>query len=152
MGIVVFFIIIIVVLLVLYFVLSAKKRKAYNADLKTDSIQFGVNKSLKEVNDSLRMAANQLGASVERVQNNDPLGGFDQSAAIEVVLSGAKGMLSQQSWAVQVYVYDLGTSCKVELIALGDSAMSRLAYGSRDFNVNLSASISKRDQIASMLS
>lgn len=152
MGLLVILIIIIFVLLGLYFLLSAKKRKAYNEGLKSDSIQFGVNKSLREVNDSLRIAANQLGASVERLENNDPLGGFDQSAAIEVVLSGAKGALSQQSWAVQVYVYDLGTSCKVELIALGDSTMSRLAYGSRDFNVNLPTSISKRDQIARMLS
>lgn len=122
------------------------------AGMKQDAISFKVSKDLREVTNLLRNIANQLSASVDRITNDDPLGGFDQPTDLEVVLQGKKGFLSTQEWAVQVYVTDLGNACNIDLVALGDSSFNRFMYGTRNYNIQLSASIKKRDEIASMLS
>ena len=120
--------------------------------LQTNSITFTVSKDLRGVNNTLRQIASQLDAEVERIVNDDPLGGFDSNSDIEVVLSGKKGLFNPQYWAVQVFVDDLGNSCNVELVALGNSTKDRILYGTANANMKMSLSVSKRDEIAAMLS
>ncbi len=99
--------------------------------MKTESIQFDTRKDLNQIADVLRSA----GGQIEKIQG-DPLGGFGASKQdIEVVISGEerKGLLKLVAgyWAVQVYVLDQGTSRHVELIALGESTMSKIMAGAK---------------------
>lgn len=102
--------------------------------MKTESMELMTEKTLQEITDILRQAAEKFNASIAQI-DKDPLSEFDQSADIEVVLRGKTGLLgafksprpgaANNIWAVQVYVTETGDARHIELIALGESSLSR---------------------------
>ena len=87
--------------------------------MKTESIQFDTRKDLNQIADVLRSA----GGQIEKIQG-DPLGrlGAERRGLLKLVAG---------YWAVQVYVLDQGSSRHVELIALGESTMSKIMAGAK---------------------
>lgn len=138
------------------------------AQTKTDSITFKTQKTLGQLADALRQAAQQLKASdLIKIEDDDPLAGIGQDADqpdIAVALSGKVGFAgglkhfragaANNIWGVQVYVYDLGNERAVELVALGQSVFTD-AWRGRGWNgagvLNLGASKEKRDQLVQMM-
>ena len=126
------------------------------AKLQTESAEFKTQKSLQELTQILRRAANQLDAQVQAIRDDDPLGGFDLQPNLAVALSGKIGFLgglkhfrngsAHDTWGVQVYVYDKGVERQVELIAVGETGMFR-ELGA----LNLAASKERLETILSML-
>lgn len=132
--------------------------------MKTDSIQFDTRKDLNQIANVLRAT----GGQIEKI-NDDALGGLGTSSAdIEVVISGEerKGLFKAVAgyWAVQVYVTDQGAARHVELIALGESTMTKIMSGVKYGSNVLAAALSQerffemkfskihRDEIARALS
>lgn len=125
--------------------------------MKTDSVSFSTTQSVDWIADTLRMLANQLNASVDRIAQ-DNFGGYGTAPGeIEVVMWGHVGLIgglkhfrpgsANNDWGVQVYVFDQGSRRDIELVALGESAWTISSVGV----LNLGASKEKRDIIAQAL-
>lgn len=117
--------------------------------MKTDSIQFDTRKDLNQIANVLRAT----GGQIEKI-NNDALGGLGTSSAdIEVVISGEerKGLFNSVAgyWAVQVYVIDQGAARHVELIALGESTMTKIMSGAK-YGSNVMAAALSRERFFEM--
>lgn len=130
------------------------------ARMKTDSVEFSTRRTVQEIANLLRQAAGETKASIEKIGANDPLGGFDKAAEIEVVLSGQVGFFggmkhfrpgaANNIWAVQAYVTDTGDSRHIELIALGEGPFTGgLSNGAGV--LNLGSSKEKREKIEALL-
>lgn len=90
-------------------------------------MEFITDRNLQEVNQALRSWATNNSCKVERIINDDPLGGFDERGGIEVRLVGMTRIM-EKIWAVAVYVYDQGDSCRVNLDALRVYNGCRISY------------------------
>ena len=101
-------------------------------------------KSVQELADQIKRIAGELGANVEKIED-DPLGKYGDSSEIAVVLSGKNRDLIGSSWAVQIYVGDAGDRRNILLIALSDKASGY--YG----GIKISESRAKCELIASRL-
>lgn len=130
------------------------------AEILTDSITLSTTKSLSEIANIIRNAANKLGANIEKIGNNDPLAQFDdRKADIEVELVGAWSALSWSEkrkytrlncandiWVVQIYVTDFGDKRGIEMVSLGSK--TNLLYSE---GIHTELSRAYRDKIADML-
>ncbi len=115
--------------------------------LKTESMVFKTQKSLQELTELLRQAANQTKARVENVRNDDPLGMYDEQPVLSVVLSRRLGTFLNLKyfagspdlvWAVQVYVYEMNTEREVRLVALGSTLGETILSQGRGFHLRAS--------------
>ena len=138
--------------------------------MKTDAIEFDTQKTVQQITSVLR----SVKCTMERLED-DPLAGIDgePSPVIAVLMAGKASFADalkhpgsgKSEWGVQVYVYDLGNKCHVEMVALGESGMKQAfraygATGGRLFSgyaslanayFNIHHSKDYRDQIAQML-
>jgi hypothetical protein len=133
------------------------------ANIKTEQVEFKTQKSVQQISNVLRQAADQLKANIEKIIDDDPLGGFDDDlpSAIAVVFSGRLSMIgglkhfrpgsANNIWGVQVYVYDTKDEREVVLIALGQGVLANGLNSNGSGILNLGASKEKRDAIANML-
>ena len=127
--------------------------------MNADAVELTSQLSLQQIVNGLRQAANDLRADVEEVES-DALDKFSASPDVQVVFSGAVGFLgglkhfrpgsANNSWAVQVYVTDLGSQRHIELIALGESVFAG-GLGNGMGVLNMGASIEKRDALANYI-
>lgn len=123
-------------------------------DLKTDSIQFASKASVRDLGVKLQQICANLKASTQRLQIDDAFG-VTENPDIGVLAQGRKFM--GNPWAVQIYVYDRGNDRLVELIALGDSGLTKFAAGmasDKQFlrqSPSLGTSKKMRDEIANAL-
>ena len=93
--------------------------------IKTDSIEFATQRSLKDLTNALRRAISTTKAQVDRLEaDDDPLGNDDVQPQVAVLLSGRSLMIGTRMWGVQVYLYDFGDRRFGELVALGESFLS----------------------------
>lgn len=93
--------------------------------IKTDSIEFATQRSLKDLTNALRRAISTTKAQVDRLEaGDDPLGNDDVQPQVAVLLSGRSLMIGTRMWGVQVYLYDFGDRRFGELVALGESFLS----------------------------
>ena len=77
--------------------------------IKTDSIEFATQRSLKDLTNALRRAISTTKAQVDRLEaGDDPLGNDDVQPQVAVLLSGRSLMIGTRMWGVQVYLYDFG--------------------------------------------
>lgn len=91
--------------------------------IKTDSVQFTTQRSLKELNALLRRAVNATKAQVEKL-DDDPMDAADGESvapSLAVLLSGSNFMGGSRLWGVQVFFYEFGDRRIVELVAVGES-------------------------------
>lgn len=116
--------------------------------MKTDSVSFKTSKSLQEVSNIIRNAASSMKAEITRL-DDDPLASPGQGPDIAVGLSGSNILgFGARGWGMHVYVTDLGSSCAVELIALGDGVMQKMSGGAF-FDMRIGKR--HRDKLANML-
>lgn len=123
---------------------------------KTETAEFKTKKSLRDITQIIRQMASQFKANVQPLNDDDPLGGFDEHADLEVVLSGNIGYFeaykhfrmgaANDIWAVQVYVTDMGDQRDVQLIAMGESNL--LGYAGA---LNLGASRDRMEKLINAL-
>ncbi len=101
--------------------------------LKSESAKFKSSKSVKELTQLLRSAQGELQAQIDRIEDDDPLAGDDEKAALAVLFEGnvgrfeeikyGRGGASFDLWAVQVFIYELGVERVIELVALGEQGL-----------------------------
>ena len=135
---------IVVIIWILMYLTSGKINR------KSDSRTVRLKKSVQEVADLLRQVSGELGANVDKIED-DPFGKFGSSEDLAVVLSGEERGLSRDIWAVHVYVTATSDGCDVELIALGEglsAGYSGIYYSGR---IKLASSKKRRDIIAARL-
>jgi hypothetical protein len=85
--------------------------------------------SLREARDVVQAVFAQLRAEVEPIAiTSTPLDALDAGADVAVV--GRRSTITHV-WAVQVYLYALGSSCGVELVASGESGFHRAIRAAR---------------------
>lgn len=119
--------------------------------MKADTIEFSSRASVQDISVKLDRICLNLDADVYKLEINDP---FNVSIPpdIAVVAQGHKAF--QGAWAVEICVYDRGNDRIVELVALGDSMMTKAMFGMaqrRDMmaaSPNLGLSKKIRNQIA----
>lgn len=118
--------------------------------MKTSEITLRTTRSVADLGRALQTAfANARAESIDPIQSGSgALSSFDDRADIEVV--GHGGSLLGGMWAVQVYVHDQGDFREVQLVAIGDSGLSRAWHGARN-TASLSLSTKKRDLVADAL-
>ncbi|MFH6675010.1 hypothetical protein [Streptococcus suis] len=107
---------------------------------------------------STRLSVEAIGVTLQEIcgewktvpeqitSNSGALARFDDSADIQIVISNKAGMFTSSIYGVQVYVDDLGDKREVQLVALGNSGLSKILYGSQV--VKMSESLKRRDMIA----
>ncbi|HEL1886991.1 TPA: hypothetical protein TX923_001433 [Streptococcus suis] len=107
---------------------------------------------------STRLSVEAIGVTLQEIcgewktvpeqitSNSGALARFDDSADIQIVISNKAGLLTSSIYGVQVYVDDLGDKREVQLVALGNSGLSKILYGSQV--VKMSESLKRRDMIA----
>lgn len=88
---------------------------------KNKNITFMSSQNVQSIANQLRKVAAELGAQVEKIEDNDPLGNQGAQEDIAVVLSGGNKGMGFKPWAVQVYVQNAGDKSRVELVALSSS-------------------------------
>ena len=117
--------------------------------MKTDAINFNTTKSVQEVVNIIRNAASSMKAEITKL-DEDPFGNIGGYVpAIAVGLSGSNILgFGPRGWGMHVYVTDLGSSCEIELIALGDGVMQKMS-GRAFFDLGLGKR--HRDKLANML-
>lgn len=117
--------------------------------MKQNILRFESTLPTPQIGMNLNQAYGRLRASVESIQaSSNPLETFGQNPEISVVGSG-KSLLGG-SWAVQAFVTDTGPVRQIELIALGDSAGSRVFNGAKN-TLSLGKSNEKLSEIVSDL-
>lgn len=123
-------------------------------DGRDDALEFYTAKSLEEIAQEIRVAANNLRATVGQIQDsNDPLSFNNSRADLEVYLEGTNFMGSfagGKYWLVQIYVQDEGEKRHVIMLAVGDKSLARFIKGGRNAT-SLNDGIKKRDLIAARL-
>jgi hypothetical protein len=91
--------------------------------LRTKTVALETRLSLLEAGEVVDAAFATMKARVETIAAVfDPLGRLGGAADVAVV--GRRSMITT-AWAVQVYLYELGTWCGVELVALGEGGAVR---------------------------
>lgn len=107
---------------------------------------------------STRLSVEAIGVTLQEIcgewktvpeqitSNSGALARFDDSAEIQIVISNKAGLFTSSIYGVQVYVDDLGDKREVQLVALGNSGLSKFLYGSQV--VKMSESLKRRDMIA----
>ncbi|CYU33450.1 hypothetical protein [Streptococcus suis] len=107
---------------------------------------------------STRLSVEAIGVTLQEIcgewkttpeqitSNSGALARFDDSADIQIVISNKAGLFTSSIYGVQVYVDDLGDKREVQLVALGNSGLSKILYGSQV--VKMSESLKRRDMIA----
>lgn len=107
---------------------------------------------------STRLSVEAIGVTLQEIcgewktvpeqitSNSGALARFDDSADIQIVISSKAGLFTSSIYGVQVYVDDLGDKREVQLVALGNSGLSKILYGSQV--VKMSESLKRRDMIA----
>ncbi|HGA1121533.1 hypothetical protein [Streptococcus suis] len=107
---------------------------------------------------STRLSVEAIGVTLQEIcgewktvpeqitSNSGALARFDDSADIQIVISSKAGLFTSSIYGVQVYVDDLGDKREVQLVALGNSGLSKILYGSQV--VKMSESLKRRDIIA----
>ena len=101
-------------------------------------------KSTQELADQIKRIAGELGANIDRIQD-DPLGQYGTTCEIAVVLSAKNRDVIGSNWAVQIYIADAGDVRNIELVALSEQAGAY--YG----GIKISESRAKSEIIASRL-
>jgi len=136
--------------------------------MKTDAIEFDTQQDVNQIVNVLRSQKCQI----EKV-DEDPFDSADGSIqpVIAVLLYGKASFADafkhfgagKSEWAVQIYVYDLGTKRHIVMIALGESGMKQAftAYGATGGRggytsmanqyFNIRHSRGHRDEIAQLL-
>ncbi|MCI9023462.1 MAG: hypothetical protein HFG92_03310 [Dorea sp.] len=135
---------IVVIIWILVYLTSGKINR------KSDSMTIHLKKSVQEVADLLRQVSGELGANVDKVED-DPFGKFGSSEDLAVVLSGEERGLSRDIWAVHVYVTTASNGCDVELIALGEGLSAGYSGTYYSGRIKLASSKKRRDIIAARL-
>jgi hypothetical protein len=93
----------------------------------------------------VRAAFARMKAHVEAIEAPpDPLGGVADLAVVGSRSSVVHG------WAVQVYLYDLGDTCGVELVAVGEAGLARAVRGLRRA-ASLTRSVHQMDELVADL-
>ncbi|MBR3184870.1 MAG: hypothetical protein IKF48_01910 [Oscillospiraceae bacterium] len=88
--------------------------------IKTDTVEFTTQRSLKDLTAALRRAVNATKAQVEQLED-DPLEMVDDiKPQVAVLLSGSNFMGGSRMWGVQVILYDLGDRRAAQLVAIGE--------------------------------
>ncbi|MCH1564617.1 hypothetical protein [Streptococcus suis] len=107
---------------------------------------------------STRLSVEAIGVTLQEIcgewktvpeqitSNSGALARFDDSADIQIVISNKAGLFTSSIYGVQVYVDDLGDKREVQLVALGNSGLSKILYGSQV--VKMSESLKRCDMIA----
>lgn len=88
--------------------------------IKTDTVEFTTQRSLRDLTAALRRAIDATKAQVEQLED-DPLEMMDDiKPQVAVLLSGSNFMGGSRMWGVQVILYDLGDRRAAQLVAIGE--------------------------------
>ena len=88
--------------------------------IKTDTVEFTTQRSLRDLTEALRRAVSATKAQVEQLED-DPLEMADDiKPQVAVLLSGSNFMGGSRMWGVQVILYDLGDRRAAQLVAIGE--------------------------------
>lgn len=117
---------------------------------KVDSRTVRTSKNIQEVVQVIRQAAQEMRASVDKLED-DPLGKFEAQDDLAVVLYGEERGLSRDMWAVQVYARENGNGCEVELVAVGEGLSAGYTMSVYTGRIVLKSSRKRRDLLASRL-
>lgn len=117
---------------------------------KSDSRTVRTDRSIEEVANILRQAAQEMRASVDKLED-DPLGKFGVQDDLAVVLYGEERGLSRDMWAVQVYARKNENGCEVELVAMGEGLSAGYTMSVYTGRILLKSSRKRRDLLASRL-
>ena len=88
--------------------------------IKTDTVEFTTQRSLRDLTAALRRAIDATKAQVEQLED-DPLEMMDDiKPQVAVLLSGSNFMGGSRMWGVQVILYDFGNRRAAQLVAIGE--------------------------------
>jgi len=116
--------------------------------VRTKTVALETQLSLREAGHLVTVAFATMKARVEAIEaTSDLLDRLDGVADIAVV--GRRSMV-MNVWAVQVYLYELGTSCGVELVASGETGLVWALRGART-TASFTKSVRKMDSLVTAL-
>ncbi|HEM3503088.1 TPA: hypothetical protein U1B20_001398 [Streptococcus suis] len=116
-------------------------------EIKGEDTILSTRLSVEAIGVTLQEICGEWKTVPEQITNNSgALARFDDSADIQIVISNKVGLFTSSIYGVQVYVDDLGDKREVQLVALGNSGLSKILYGSQV--VKMSESLKRRDMIA----
>lgn len=102
--------------------------------VKTENATFVTQKTANEIKQILRELADDFGAEVEKITDDDPLSSPAENEVLAILLSGRVGLFSGMKhfrpggyydlWGVQVYVFENGVDREIETIAIGERNLS----------------------------
>ncbi|MCK3925574.1 hypothetical protein HO637_10225 [Streptococcus suis] len=116
-------------------------------EIKGEDTILSTRLSVEAIGVTLQEICGEWKTTPEQITSNSgALARFDDSADIQIVISNKAGLFTSSIYGVQVYVDDLGDKREVQLVALGNSGLSKILYGSQV--VKMSESLKRRDMIA----
>jgi hypothetical protein len=116
--------------------------------MKTTRVALDTELSIRDAANVVNAVFAKLRADVAGIHtSSNPLDQLDGVADIAVV--GQRATMTSM-WAVQVYLYDMGDTCGVELVALGEGALTRAFRGFRN-TASLTRSAQKLDLLVAAL-
>ncbi|HEL1602243.1 TPA: hypothetical protein TXL59_000531 [Streptococcus suis] len=116
-------------------------------EIKGEDTILSTRLSVEAIGVTLQEICGEWKTTPEQITSNSgALARFDDSADIQIVISSKAGLFTSSIYGVQVYVDDLGDKREVQLVALGNSGLSKILYGSQV--VKMSESLKRRDMIA----
>ncbi|HEM5148572.1 TPA: hypothetical protein U1262_001881 [Streptococcus suis] len=116
-------------------------------EIKGEDTILSTRLSVEAIGVTLQEICGEWKTAPEQITSNSgALARFDDSADIQIVISSKAGLFTSSIYGVQVYVDDLGDKREVQLVALGNSGLSKILYGSQV--VKMSESLKRRDMIA----
>jgi len=116
--------------------------------VKTKSMALESQMSLREAANIVNAGFAKMKAQVEAIEaSSNPLDQLDGEADIAVVGRRATMM---NLWAVQVYLFDMGEKCGIEMVALGEGGFTRAMHGPRN-TVSLTKSVQKMESLVADL-
>ncbi|MBY4966531.1 hypothetical protein FAJ35_07360 [Streptococcus suis] len=116
-------------------------------EIKGEDTILSTRLSVEAIGVTLQEICGEWKTTPEQITSNSgALARFDDSADIQIVISSKAGLFTSSIYGVQVYVDDLGDKREVQLVALGNSGLSKILYGSQV--VKMSESLKRRDIIA----
>jgi len=116
--------------------------------LRTKSVALETQLSLREAGHVVTAAFATMKAYVEAIEAApDPLDQLDGVADVAVV---GRRCTVMDVWTVQVYLFELGSTCGVELVALGESGLVRAVRGART-TASFARSVRRMDALVTEL-